>query len=136
MLLNTFAPNQKLAFLKLVRDIATVDKSVDTAERSVIKDLCNEMGISAIAMTKSVEGQPLESLFNTAEVRALVIVELARLSLVDKTFSFGENEILNEVRRKFGFTRKDLDDALRLGEVYTLLRKGITARKAVSVRTS
>ena len=132
MLLNTFAPNQKLAFLKLVRDIATVDKSVDTAERSVIKDLCNEMGISAIAMTKSVEGQPPESLFNTAEVRALVIVELARLSLVDKTFSFGENEILNEVRRKFGFTRKDLDDALRLGEVYTLLRKGITALATAS----
>ena len=126
MLLNTFTPNQKLAFLKLVRDIATIDKSVDTAERSIIKDLCNEMGVSAIAITKSVEGQPLEKLFTTAESRALVIVELARLSLADKSFSFGENEMLDTVRRQLGFSRKDLEDALRLGEIYTLLRKGIT----------
>ncbi len=136
MLLNTLSQPQKLGFLKLVRDITAIDQSVDTSERSLIKDLCAEMGISAIAMTKSVEGRPLEVLFDTAESRALVMVELARLSLADKTISFGENEMLHKVRHKFGFSPKDLEDARRLGEIYTLLRKGISALALASGTSS
>ncbi len=130
MLLHTFSSEQKSAFLRLVRDLATADKSLHTGERDIIREVCGAMGISVLSVSTGTEDTPLETIFDSNESRAMVMIELARLSVVDKVFSFGENELLNSVRRKFGFARKDLDDFLRLAEVYNLLRQGIRALAA------
>lgn len=127
MLLNTFTLPQKLAFLKLVRDISSADKVVNVGERELIDELCAEMGISLTSSTKSVKETSLDVLFESFEDRALVMLELARLSMADRTIGSAENQAMHSIRRKLGFSRKDMSDILRLAEIYVLLRKGISA---------
>ncbi len=125
MLLYKFSPEQKFTFLKLVRDIATADKALQSEERSIIRELCDEMDISVLNVTAPLDHNSLSETFDSRESKVLVMVELARISLSDKVFSFGESEILNNVRIKFNFSKKEMADILRLAEVYSLLRQGI-----------
>ncbi len=125
MLLYKFSPGQKFTFLKLVRDIATADKTLQSGERDIIRELCDEMDISLVNITTTLDHNSLSEIFNTRESRVLVMIELARISLSDKVFAFGESEILNGTRIKFGFSKKEMNDILRLAEVYGLLRQGI-----------
>ena len=85
------------------------------------------MGVPTLNITSPLDVNTLPAIFDTRETRALVLIELARLSLVDKVFAFGESEILNMVRVKFDFTKKELADTMRLAEVYSLLRQGVRA---------
>ncbi len=130
MLLYKFNPEQKFTFLKLVREIAISDKTLHAKEQSIIRELCGEMGISTINIVAPLDENTLTEVFDSREVRVLVLVELARLSLVDNVFSYGESAILNRVRMKFDFTKKELNDVLRLAEIYVLFRQGIRALAA------
>ena len=130
MLLYKFTPEQKFVFLRLVRDVAVSDKSLDSGEQGVIRELCAEMGVSSLNVTASLDENALPEIFPTRESRTLVLIELARLSIVDKVFCYGESEILNKVRIKFDFTKKELNDILRMAEIYGLLRQGIRAMAA------
>lgn len=127
MLLYKFTPEQKFTFFKLIRDVALADKVLHPSEQAVIKELCAEMGVPTLNITSPLDVNTLPAIFDTRETRALVLIELARLSLVDKVFAFGESEILNMVRVKFDFTKKELADTMRLAEVYSLLRQGVRA---------
>ena len=132
MLLNTFTPPQKRTFLKLVRDLAVSDHDVSVSENTVIKQLCEEMGVSAITITSSRDEAPLGRVFNTAEGRAIVLLELVRLCVADQALAAEEARILHTVRRQLGFSEKSVKDAMKLAEVYNLLRKGVSALAAAN----
>ena len=131
-MLNTFTPPQKRTFLKLVRDLAVSDRDVSVSENTVIKQVCEEMGVSALTLTSSKDEAPLGRVFDTAEGRAIVLLELVRLCVSDKALAAEEARILRTVRQQLGFSEKALKDAVKLAEVYNLLLRGVSALAAAN----
>ncbi|MEI8394727.1 MAG: hypothetical protein WCF85_08340 [Rhodospirillaceae bacterium] len=125
MLLNKLTPKQKFTFLRLVRDISISDKSLNPAERDIIKELCEEMGVSALDITSNIDMNTLEHIFDSREVRTIVMIELTRLAVIDQLFCYGESVLLNKLRIEFGFSAEDFGHIKSLAEVYNLLRQGI-----------
>ncbi len=125
MLLYKLTAEQKLAFLNLVHDIAVSDKSLHTGEKTIVRELCAEMGVSPLNVASDIsENEPAEH-FKTRGDRVAVLIELAGIAIIDKSISHGEIDALRNLQGKFGFTNKEINEILRLADIYNLLRQGI-----------
>lgn len=127
MFLYRLSSDQKFAFLKLARDVVLADKKIDDGERAIIGQLCHEMGISHVNMTRTQDVNDLTSIFDTRPIRVLVMVELLQVATADGAMCVVEHDVVNTVRKQFGFTNEEFRTHARIAESYNLLLKDLNA---------
>ena len=125
MLLYQLSQDQKIAFLKLARKVVFSDKNLEDKERLSIIRICHEMGISTVNTVDRIDIDYLPTLFDTKQVRVLIMIELINIAISDGNLCVSEHEVINGIRKSLGFTLGEFLSYTKAAKNYTLLLKEI-----------
>ena len=96
-------------------------------ESELIVEMCKEMGVTIHDITHHNNLADPQKVFDTRQVRVIILIELARLAIVDGEYCYGESEIIKSLCGSLDVTNTEMDRIIKLAEIYNLLRRGISS---------
>lgn len=123
MLLMKLKANEKFSFLQLAHYLARIDNHYGEKEEEIILEYCSEMGIENINAFDKDEFCLEEILndFKTKKSQKIVLLELMILIHIDNNFHLNEQELIQKITGKFGFTLDDVKDCSQWGKSVAML---------------
>ena len=108
MFLHRLSPEQQRAFIGIAKNFVAVDAIVEVVEAQALHRMETEAGV----VDADVEPLPATAenlaIFDTAEARAVVLLELIGLAYGDDDVHPRENAVIREVASAFGVTNERL----------------------------
>ena len=105
MFLDRLNAAQKDSFLALATRLVMADGEISDGEQALLDALKAEMGGIANAPAEQIFGNTDLDVFDTEEVRLLVLIELAQLASSDEKLHVDESHVILDVAQTFGFGR-------------------------------
>ena len=105
MWLSSLTAEQRKALINLAHDIVVSDGVLDPNEELMMDEFRREMALVNTPESQYLELEGLGNLFGSSRERAIVVLNLLRLSYVDGEFDIEEECLLKEITRLF-----DIDD--------------------------
>lgn len=108
MFLHRLSPEQKRAFIGIAKNFIAVDAIVEVVEAEALQRMEAETGVAAADLEPLPATAENLAIFDTAESRAVVMLELIALAYGDGDVHPRENAAIQEVVRAFGVTNERL----------------------------
>ncbi len=125
MLLYKLTPEQRQAFLGLIRMLAKMDQAVAPMEARVVREITEEIRLGEESDALEINIQHLPILFASRESRVIVMIELARLAGSDTIICIDERRVISNIAQILGFTKEELGHIIALSQAHESLRHGI-----------
>lgn len=110
MWLSSLTAEQRKALINLAHDIVVSDGVLDPNEELMMDEFRREMALANAPASEYLELEGVGTMFGTTRERAVVVLNLLRLSYVDGEFDIEEECLLKEITRIFNIS----DDKFRL----------------------
>lgn len=102
MWLSSLTAEQRSTLINLAHSVVVSDGVLDPNEELMMDEFRREMAISHTTPSQYVSLEGLEEEFGTTQDRAIVVLNLLRLSYVDGEFDIEEECLLKEITQAFG----------------------------------
>ncbi|RXJ88138.1 hypothetical protein CRU93_00645 [Arcobacter sp. CECT 8985] len=111
MLLMKLQTKEKFSFLRLAHYLARVDSDYGEKEHEIIEEYCVEMGIENddIFDVDTFDLEDTLKNFKTKKSKKIVMLELMILIHADDSFDFKEKELIQDINKTFGFSKRNMD---------------------------
>ena len=103
MWLSSLTTEQRQKLLDLADDIVISDGVLDPNEEIMMDEFRREMALMSESKANSLDLSNLNDTYGTMRERAIVVLNLLRLSYVDGEFDVEEECLLKEIAQVFGF---------------------------------
>ncbi|WP_258238780.1 TerB family tellurite resistance protein [Arcobacter sp. CECT 8985] len=102
---------EKFSFLRLAHYLARVDSDYGEKEHEIIEEYCVEMGIENddIFDVDTFDLEDTLKNFKTKKSKKIVMLELMILIHADDSFDFKEKELIQDINKTFGFSKRNMD---------------------------
>lgn len=107
MFLNYLKDCQRLSFLALAAKVIQSDGKTLPEELELFEALRKELELKTSVHKSKAEKVEL-NIFDTYEVKRVVLIELIAVGYVDGKFSNEERLVINEIANSFSITKKEL----------------------------
>jgi tellurite resistance protein len=101
MWLSSLTKRQRKALLGLAHNVVVSDGVLDPNEEFMLDEFKREMELSPKTESQYLELEGVDEVFDSRRSRAIVLLNLLRLSYVDGAFEIEEECLLREVSRAF-----------------------------------
>lgn len=113
---------QRVALLTLANQLINIDGIRDKSEDDYFNLLRKSLHIDEDVPLSSSTRSELLKIFTNRRAKVTLLLELLSMSLIDKVYDIGENDLIEEIATLLGFTNVEIS---RLKELVINYRKAI-----------